>query len=185
MLPRPGPHGVARVLARGSIALGIVATLLVLVPVAAAATPSGEETIPLPDSITGGGATTSVTTSTGGTGAIARMIVGLAIVLAVVYGLYWLLKRVYGNKGGAIRAEGGLEVLASLPLGPNRGLHLVEVGDELVLVGTGENGVSPVRSWTSDESRKLRAALEQPTLPPRAGGGGGLVDELRRRTLRS
>ena len=54
----------------------------------------------------------------------------------------------------------GLETVATLPLGPNRSLHLVRAGDELVLVGVAEHGVTPIRTYSEDEARALG--------PPRA-----------------
>ena len=40
-----------------------------------------------------------------------------------------------------------------MPLGPNRSLHLVRAGNELVLVGVAEHGVTPIRTYTEDEAR--------------------------------
>jgi flagellar protein FliO/FliZ len=171
-----------------ALLLALAALSLALPQAPAAAAPAPEpptdvETTPLPPEITGG-ADESGATRSGSTGAIARMVVGLAIVLAVVYGVYWLLRKTSGGRRGAVRADGGMDVVASLPLGQTRGLHLVQVGDELVLVGVGEQGVTRVHAWGPDEARRLQGVLETPAhLAPR--GGKGLVDELRRRTLRS
>ena len=66
-----------------------------------------------------------------------RTIVGLAIVIGVIYGLYWVLKQVKASRED--KAPGaGLKTLATLPLGQNRAMHLVRAGDEVVLVGVGE-----------------------------------------------
>jgi flagellar protein FliO/FliZ len=88
---------------------------------------------------------------TGGSGGgLVRTIVGLAIVLGVIYGLYWVLRQVKSSKEA--RASGsGLSPVATLPLGPNRSLHLVRAGREVVLVGTGENGVTPIRTYSLEE----------------------------------
>jgi flagellar protein FliO/FliZ len=40
-------------------------------------------------------------------------------------------------------------------LGPNRALHLVRAGRELVLVGVAEHGVTPIRTYTEDEAIDL------------------------------
>jgi flagellar protein FliO/FliZ len=182
-MPRPGSGGDLY----RRVAVPVVLVLLALVSAApthaATDAPPGEDTTPLPESVTGGDPGVTEAASSG-SGAIARLVVGLAIVLAVVYGVYWLLKKVYGSRSGVIRAEGSLDIVASLPLGQTRGLHLVKVGDELVLVGVGENGVTPVRAWSPDEARRLQATL-QTDAPLRGGAGTGVVDELRRRTLRS
>jgi flagellar protein FliO/FliZ len=87
-------------------------------------------------------------------GGLVRTIVGLAIVIAVIYGLYWVLKQVKSSREE--RASGsGLGTLATLPLGPNRSLHLVRAGGEIVLLGVGEGGVTPIRTYGEHEARAL------------------------------
>src|SRR4051794_40113760 len=113
----------------------------------------------------------------GGSGAatIVRTIVGLAVVLAVIYGITWVLRQVKSSRDE--RSTGtGLEPIASLQLGPNRSLHLIRAGHEVVLVGAGDHGVVPVRTYTEQE------AYELALLPDDGGdedggdpGGGGSV----------
>jgi flagellar protein FliO/FliZ len=87
-------------------------------------------------------------------GGLVRTIVGLAIVIGVIYGLYWVLKQVKASREE--RASGqGLGTLATLPLGPNRALHLVRAGGEIVLLGVGEGGVTPIRTYGEHEARAL------------------------------
>ena len=87
-------------------------------------------------------------------GGLVRTIVGLAIVIAVIYGLYWVLKQVKASREE--RSSGsGLGTLATLPLGPNRSLHLVRAGGEIVLLGVGEGGVTPIRTYGEHEARAL------------------------------
>ncbi len=125
------------------------------------------------------------------TGSIVRTIVGLAIVIGVIYGLTWVLRQVKASKESGAEG-GGLQSIATLPLGPNRSLHLVRAGDELVLVGAGEHGVTPIRTYTEAEARAL-GLLDDAVAGPAAAGAdpfaadGGRVrralDELRRRTV--
>src|SRR5918992_520292 len=83
-----------------------------------------------------------------------RTIVGLAVVIGVIYDLYWVLKQVKASREE--RASGqGLAPLATLPLGPNRTLHLVRAGGEVVLLGTGEGGVTAIRTYGEHEARAL------------------------------
>jgi flagellar protein FliO/FliZ len=92
--------------------------------------------------------------NTAGGGGLVRTIVGLAIVIAVIYGLYWVLKQVKSSREE--RASGqGLGTLATLPLGANRSLHLVRAGGEVVLLGVGEGGVTPIRTYGEHEARAL------------------------------
>src|SRR3712207_5018310 len=91
-------------------------------------------------------------TATGSTGGgLVRTFVGLAIVIGVIFGLYWVLKQVKSSREE--RAVGaGLSSEAVVPLGPNRSLHLVRAGTELVLLGVAEHGVTPIRSYTQAEA---------------------------------
>jgi flagellar protein FliO/FliZ len=87
--------------------------------------------------------------STGGS--LMRTMIGLLVVVGVIYGLYWILKQV--KKAKEEQASGsGLHSLASLPLGPNRSLHMIRAGREIVLVGVAEHGVAPIRSYTEEEA---------------------------------
>jgi flagellar protein FliO/FliZ len=98
------------------------------------------------------GTATSAHAASGGS--IARTIVGLAIVIAVIFGLRWVLKQF---KAGRERkaAGGGLSSMATLPLGQNRSLHVVRAGREVLVVGSGEHGVTPVRTYSEEEARSL------------------------------
>ncbi|MDP9400709.1 MAG: flagellar biosynthetic protein FliO [Actinomycetota bacterium] len=125
----------------------------------------------------------------GGGGSIVRTVVGLAVVLAVIYGLHWVLKQV--KAGREERAVGrGLAPHASVALGPNRSLHLVRAGTELVLVGVAEGGVTPIRTYSEDEARAVGLLGDEedldvaPQPAPRAAARD-LVATLRSRTVRS
>jgi flagellar protein FliO/FliZ len=153
-----------------------------------------------------GGATSSAHAAGGGS--IAKTIVGLAIVLAVIFGLRWVMKQYKAGKEK--KAAGtGLSSMATLPLGQNRSLHVVRAGREILVVGSGEHGVTPVRSYSeeearslglleveeeepapSDEAKPLRLESEGPTRsrsagPPSAGEfGRRALDQLRAWTVR-
>jgi flagellar protein FliO/FliZ len=117
----------------------------------------------------------------GSTGSgLVRTIVGLAVVIGVIYGLYWILKQVKASREETASGS-GLKTLATLPLGTNRSLHLVRAGEEIVLVGAGEHGVTPIRTYTEAEARMHGLLDEDVPDPPRKRGN--LIDELRRRTV--
>ena len=89
--------------------------------------------------------------SNSASGGLMRTFIGLLVVVAVIYGLYWILKQV--KRAKEEQASGsGLHSLASLPLGPNRSLHMIRAGREIVLVGVAEHGVAPIRSYTEEEA---------------------------------
>ena len=128
------------------------------------------------------------TTPGSGGGSLVRTFVGLAIVIAVIYGLYWILKQVKASREE--RASGsGLSSVATLPLGPNRSLHMVKSGREYVLVGASENGVTPIRTYTEEEAQAAGLIADPDDFagelePPAPTRSQGLLDEIRRRTVR-
>jgi flagellar protein FliO/FliZ len=154
--------------------------LLLLAPAALAA--DGEGT-PLDLSEPKAKATEAADGSSGG---LVRTIVGLAIVIGVIYGLYWVLKQVKAARED--KAYGaGLQTLATLPLGANRAMHLIRAGDEVVLVGVGEGGVTPIRTYGEHEARALGllddAAEPGETLELPAPTGSTWLEALRRKTV--
>jgi flagellar protein FliO/FliZ len=102
-------------------------------------------------------------------GGLVRTIVGLAIVIAVIYGLYWVLKQVKASREERSSGQ-GLGTLATLPLGPNRSLHLVRAGGEVVLLGVGEGGVTPIRTYGENEARALGLIADEDDDDPKAPG---------------
>ena len=125
--------------------------------------------------------------SSGAAGSIVRTIVGLAIVIAVIYGLSWIIRQ---SKTAKNPAKGvGLEQIASLPLGTNRSVSLVRVGTEFHLLGVSENSVTTIRAFTEDEAIDAGLPVNPPgednpaaatAEPPLAR----MVDSLRRMTAR-
>jgi flagellar protein FliO/FliZ len=97
-----------------------------------------------------------------GGGSIVRTIVGLAVVLGVIYGLYWVLKQIKANKDADDTGD-ALETVATLTLAPNRSLHLVRVGGEIVLLGAAEHQITPIRRYSEAEATAL-GLLEPPAM---------------------
>jgi flagellar protein FliO/FliZ len=125
--------------------------------------------------------------SSGGGASIVRTIVGLFIVIAVIYGIAWIMKQAKKSK---IRPTGhGLSQVANLPLGSGRSVAVVRAGREILVVGVAENGVTPIRSYSEaeaialgievppEESRNADPVVEKPL--------GRVLDNLRRLTARS
>jgi flagellar protein FliO/FliZ len=111
-------------------------------------------------------------TSTSGP-SIVRTIVGLLIVIAVIWGLSWILRQV--KSGREQRSAGdGLRSLATLPLGSGRSLHLVRAGADYLLVGSAEHGVAPIHRYTEQEAREAGLIDEsEPVEDEPPGGSGG------------
>jgi flagellar protein FliO/FliZ len=125
--------------------------------------------------------------STGGGSSLVRTIVGLFIVIAVIYGISWILKTAK-RSGGRSRGK-ALSPIASLPLGSGRSVQLVRAGNEILLIGVAEHSVTPIRSYT--EAEALDAGLDVsdaddldgPTEEERPFGR--VIETLRRMTVRS
>lgn len=93
-------------------------------------------------------------------GAIGRLLFGLACVVGLIYAVHWVLKK-YGNGRPGVSnvgAAGVIDVLATTPLGPDRALHLVRVGDEVVLVGATSQSLTHLRTLSSTGSVDATAA---------------------------
>jgi flagellar protein FliO/FliZ len=163
---------------RGAAVVG--ALTLLHSSVALAATGNGEST-PLHLSTTGG----THAASSGGGSSIVRTIVALAIVCGVIYAVARVLKAV---KGREQRASGdGLAQLATLPLGTNKSLALIRSGQDVVLVGVSESGVTPIKTYT--ESEAIESGLWSPPAedddPDQAEPAFGWLETLRKLTVRA
>src|SRR3954470_13233318 len=158
--------------------------MLLASPASALAAPSSEQTPVHLDNATG-----DSPAHVGGGGSIVRTIVGLAVVIGVISGLYWVLKQVKSSREEKATGQ-GLAALATLPLGAQRSLQLVRAGRELHLVGVSEHGVTPVRTYSEEEAEAaglLDLDADAGTGDPGGNAGGawsGILDTLRKRTVR-
>ena len=102
---------------------------------------------------------THAAASSGGGASIVRTIVGLFIVIAVIYGIAWIMKQAKKSK---VRPTGhGLSQVANLPLGSGRSVAVVRAGREILVVGVAENGVTPIRSYS--EAEAIALGIEVPS----------------------
>lgn len=95
-------------------------------------------------------------------GHLLRLVVGLALVLAAVAGLAWVLRRVGGVGGGR---NGLVRVIGSAPVGQRERVVLVEVGSEQVVVGVAPGSVRPLHV--------LAEPVEHRQAEPGPEGGNG------------
>ena len=162
-------------------AVAMALASLLLTPQLALAADAGEKTpLNLKDAPGTG-------THVSGGGSLVRTIVGLAGVIGVIYGLYWVLKQVKASREE--KASGtGLASLATLPLGAQRSLQLVRAGREFHLVGVSEHGVTPVRTYSEEEADAAGLLDLEPEDEAEGRNGNGVVssvmEELKRRTVR-
>jgi flagellar biosynthetic protein FliO len=137
--------------------------------------------------------------SGGGGGSIMRGILGFVVVLGSIYGIHWLLKK-WGQSGrlGATGSAGVIDVVATTPLAQGRALHLVRVGEELVLVGATEQSITRIgdvnatvlgqqmgNAGKGEFQAMLSGAMygSQPGVPNGMGGSGSSSDPFLKRFL--
>jgi flagellar protein FliO/FliZ len=134
--------------------------------------------------------TTSGSSGDGSSGGLARTIVGLLVVIAVIYGVTWVLKQVKSSREEDAHGD-GLADSASLPLGPGRAVHLVRAGNEYLLLGVTEGGIQPLRTYSEAEARAAGLPIEsteidefRPVPEPKGQGPVAIVERLRDLTVR-
>ncbi|HRH81169.1 MAG TPA: flagellar biosynthetic protein FliO [Thiobacillaceae bacterium] len=71
--------------------------------------------------------------------ALMQGLLGLAVVLAALFGFFWLLRRFAPGQTGA---QGVVKVVGGVMLGTREKLVVVEVGDQWLLLGVGAGQVS-------------------------------------------
>ena len=127
---------------------------------AKAKTPANSENLPLNLS---SASSVGHTTTSGGGASLVRTIVGLAIVIAVIWGLSWILRQVKAGRDPQV-SSAGLQSIAALTLGSGRSVHLVKAGSEYVLLGSAEHGVVPIHRYSEQQAREagLLVAESQP-----------------------
>ena len=67
-----------------------------------------------------------------GPGSVLQLTLSLAAVVAAIFGLGWLLRRLHGLPGSTHRA---LRVVATLPVGTRERIAIIQAGDTQVLIG--------------------------------------------------
>ncbi|HWJ50902.1 MAG TPA: flagellar biosynthetic protein FliO [Solirubrobacteraceae bacterium] len=153
----------SRAVAQASAVLG--ACLLAFACPASAYTPAtkaGGESTPLNLSPT----TSAAHTSSSGGASIVRTIVGLAIVIAVIWGLYWILRQVKAGRDPNVSSS-GLASVAAITLSTGRSVHLIRAGSDYILVGSGEHGLVPIHRYTEEQAREAGLPLTDDIEAPR------------------
>ncbi|MBI2384233.1 MAG: flagellar biosynthetic protein FliO [Gammaproteobacteria bacterium] len=107
-------------------------------------------------------------------GGLPSMLGSLILVLALIFALAWLLRRVQTVRGSA---PGLLRVRAGLQVGPKERVLLIQAGDRHLLIGVAAGQVSTLHVFAQPPA----AAEAPPAAPPgsfaerlrQALGGGG------------
>lgn len=86
-------------------------------------------------------------------GAMLQMVMALAIVLALLLLLYWIMRK-FSPRQMLGQGAGGLKVWARLGLGARKSLVLVEAGRKMLVLGLGEKEISLLREIDDQEEIK-------------------------------
>jgi flagellar protein FliO/FliZ len=145
----------------------------------------------LPAAVRHAGHSSAVGAVVSGTGdAAVHMLLGLAIVCALIFALYKILRRTAGKNDRKVRDDGWMQVVSSTPLAPSRSLHLVRVGEEVVLLGSSEQSLTTIRVYSPQEARALGVDATSIEASKPVGPDGGsafgssLIETLKRMTAR-
>ena len=104
--------------------------------------------------------------------ALAQALIGLVVVLALLYGFFWLLRRFGPTR---MAAQGAVKVVGGVMLGPRERLVVVEVRDTWLLVGVAAGTVSTLHTLPKPETTE-----ESP--PPAAQPFAGRLADLLKRS---
>jgi flagellar biogenesis protein FliO len=96
-----------------------------------------------------------------------NMILGLLVVVAIIYLIFYFLKKGMGKR---IVENELIKVLGSRVLSGSKSLHLVEVGGTIYLIGSANDSVTLISEISQKEARDaimVAAAQTKDTRPPR------------------
>lgn len=103
---------------------------------------------------------------------IVALVVGLGFLIAITVGGVLLVRFAARRRVGSGPAR-HLQMIESLPLGLKRSLHLVRLGDQVLVVGSHEQGLTAVTSvpiahlpGLLEAEARVEAAIAEPATPP-------------------
>jgi flagellar protein FliO/FliZ len=109
-----------------------------------------------------------------GLGSLTQVSLALALVLALVFGLAWLLRRIRGTRRPGAP---GIDILAELALGPKERAVLLQVDGVRLLVGVGGGQVRTLHVLPAADPG---AATPDDARAPTDSGAPGFAELLRR-----
>lgn len=81
----------------------------------------------------------------------------LIIIGSIVAGFYYFFKFVTKQTGMSLRGEGVVDVMSTVPLGPNKFLQIVDVAGKILVLGVTDNNINLVSEITDkQEIDKIR-----------------------------
>jgi flagellar protein FliO/FliZ len=117
--------------------------------------------------------------------AVIKMISALALVIALVYGALYLLRRLMGRRLRGSGGKGSLEVLETTYVGQHKAISLVRVGQRSVLVGVTDNQITTLTELDNEETEEILGTSPQAARTESFPGVlSGAVDKLKNIGLR-
>lgn len=113
----------------------------------------------------------AVPAAPGITDGLGQMLLGLAVVLGLLLGCLWLIKKLSAPHGAAA----GLRVLGAVPVGPRERVVLVEVGGQVLVLGVTPTNVRTLHTLPADTLQNT-----SPGAPPISGPFGDFQGWLKR-----
>lgn len=179
---RPSPPRIAAA-GRALAILAITALATGAAPAFAATAASGKkvdpESLPIPE-----GSSSPAGLSGGAGGTLLRLGLGLVVVVGLIAAVWFVMKRIQRSRYPALDERGGssvIDVVATASLGPNRTLHLVRIGEEMVLVGATDHSVNAVaRIGAEDAAGVTEVAPAGPGYARHAAAASASMDDKER-----
>lgn len=127
----------------------------------------GEQTpLHLPTSPAGHASTVSSPTISGGS--VVKTFIVLILVVGLIYGIARLIRRFNPSRFPKLQATGEIEVLATQALFQGRLLHVVRVGDKVMVLGSTDQSVSRLASLNEEDIESM-LSLKRAGQTPSAG----------------
>lgn len=81
---------------------------------------------------------------------LVQLVGGMVVVIGLLLGTLWLIKRLSGPRGAA----SGLKVLGAAPVGTRERVVLVELADKVLVLGVTQNSVNTLHTLDAETFRK-------------------------------
>ncbi len=78
---------------------------------------------------------------------LVQMLFGLALVIALLFGCLWVIRRLSAQRGGAA----AIQVLGAAAVGPRERVVLVQLGEQVLVLGVAPGSVNKLHEMKRDE----------------------------------
>lgn len=90
-------------------------------------------------------------------------VITLVVIFLLVIGLAYFTSRFLGQKMGKVTAGADTRIVLTLPLGPNRALHVVEIAGKFLVLGVTDHSINLIQEITS-EDQIIKLQLLKPVM---------------------